>query len=60
MPPDGALALTRPSAHAAHGRAVDVMLLADKTRAGAQKLPHSNPQTQDSILRGNESLMIMV
>jgi hypothetical protein len=39
---------------------VDVMLLADKTRAGAQKLPHSNPQTQGSILRGNESLMIMV
>jgi hypothetical protein len=30
---------------------VDVMLLADKARAGAQKLPHSNPQTQDSVLR---------
>ena len=33
------------------GRGVDVMLLADKARAGAQKLPHSNPQTQDAVLR---------
>ena len=33
------------------GRGVDVMLLADKARAGAQKLPHSNPQTQDFVLR---------
>jgi hypothetical protein len=33
------------------GRGVDVMLLSDKARAGAQKLPHSNPQTQDAVLR---------
>jgi hypothetical protein len=33
------------------GRGVDVMLLADKVRAGTQKLPHSNPQTQDAVLR---------
>ena len=33
------------------GRGVDVMLLSDKARAGAQKLPHSNPQTQDHVLR---------
>jgi hypothetical protein len=33
------------------GRGVDVMLLSDKVRAGTQKLPHSNPQTQDAILR---------
>jgi hypothetical protein len=33
------------------GRGVDVMLLSDKARAGAQKLPHSNPQTQDFDLR---------
>jgi hypothetical protein len=30
---------------------VDVMLLSDKVRAGTQKLPHSNPQTQDAVLR---------
>jgi hypothetical protein len=33
------------------GRGVDVMLLADKARAGAQKLHHANPQTQDVVLR---------
>jgi hypothetical protein len=33
------------------GRGVDVMLLSDQARAGAQKLPHSNPQTQDAVLR---------
>jgi hypothetical protein len=33
------------------GRGVDVMLLSDKARAGTQKLPHSNPQTQDAVLR---------
>lgn len=33
------------------GRGLDVMLLTDKMRAGAQKLPHSNPQTQDAVLR---------
>ena len=33
------------------GRGVDVMLLSDKARAGAKKLPHSNPQTQDAVLR---------
>jgi hypothetical protein len=33
------------------GRGVDVMLLADEARAGAQRLHHSNPQTQDSTLR---------
>jgi hypothetical protein len=33
------------------GRGVDVMLLADEARAGAQRLPHSNPQTQDYVLR---------
>ena len=33
------------------GRGVDVMLLSDKVRAGTQKLPHSNPQTQDAVLR---------
>jgi hypothetical protein len=33
------------------GRGVDVMLLADKVRAGTQRLPHSNPQTQDAVLR---------
>jgi len=27
------------------------MLLSDKVRAGTQKLPHSNPQTQDAVLR---------
>lgn len=32
------------------GRGVDVMLLADKVRAGAKKLPHLNPQTQESTL----------
>jgi len=33
------------------GRGVDVMLLSDKVRAGTQKLAHSNPQTQDAVLR---------
>jgi hypothetical protein len=33
------------------GRGVDVMLLSDKVRAGTQRLPHSNPQTQDAVLR---------
>ena len=33
------------------GRGVDVMLLSDNARAGAKKLPHSNPQTQDAVLR---------
>ena len=33
------------------GRGVDVMLLTDQVRAGTQRLPHSNPQTQDAILR---------
>ncbi len=33
------------------GRGFDVMLLSDRVRAGAQKLPHSNPQTQDAVLR---------
>jgi hypothetical protein len=28
------------------GRGVDVMLLSDRARAGARKLPYSNPQTQ--------------
>jgi hypothetical protein len=33
------------------GRGVDVMLLSDRARAGARKLHHSNPQTQDAVLR---------
>jgi hypothetical protein len=33
------------------GRGVDVMLLSDRARAAAQKLHHSNPQTQDAVLR---------
>ncbi len=33
------------------GRGVDVMLLSDNARAGAKKLQHSNPQTQDAVLR---------
>jgi hypothetical protein len=33
------------------GRGVDVMLLSDNARAGVKKLPHSNPQTQDAVLR---------
>jgi hypothetical protein len=33
------------------GRGVDVMLLTDEVRSGAQRLPHSNPQTQDAVLR---------
>jgi len=33
------------------GRGFDVMLLADKARAGAVKLPHLNPQTQESLIR---------
>jgi hypothetical protein len=33
------------------GRGMDVMLLSDEARAGTQKLPHSNPQTQDAVLR---------
>jgi hypothetical protein len=31
-------------------RGVDVMLLSDKIRAGARKLPVSNPQTQDRLI----------
>jgi hypothetical protein len=37
------------------GRGVDVMLLSDEARAGSQKLPHSNPQTQDAVLRRKDS-----
>jgi len=33
------------------GRGVDVMLLADKARAGARQLPYLNPQTQESLIR---------
>lgn len=33
------------------GRGLDVMLLADRARAGAVKLPHLNPQTQEELLR---------
>lgn len=33
------------------GRGVDVIGLSDRARAGAQKLPHSNPQTMDAVLR---------
>ena len=33
------------------GRGTDVMLLADKARAGAQRLPRLNPQTQETMLR---------
>ena len=33
------------------GRGVDVMKLSDDASAGAQTLPHSNPQTQDAVLR---------
>jgi hypothetical protein len=33
------------------GRGVDVMLLRDKARAGAKKLPYLNPQTQEHLLR---------
>ncbi len=33
------------------GRGVDVMLLSDSTRAGAKRLPHLNPQTQESAIR---------
>lgn len=32
------------------GRGVDVMLLADKARAGARPLPYLNPQTQVSLI----------
>jgi len=31
-------------------RGVDIMLLSDQARAGAQKLPMMNPQTQESII----------
>ncbi len=31
-------------------RGVDVYLLSDKARAGARKLPHLNPQTQESVI----------
>ena len=33
------------------GRGFDVMLLSDRALAGARRLPHSNPQTQDAVLR---------
>ena len=33
------------------GRGFDVMLLADAARAGAQRLPRLNPQTQEQLLR---------
>ena len=33
------------------GRGVDVMKLSAREGSGAQKLPHSNPQTQDAVLR---------
>lgn len=33
------------------GRGFEVMLLADAARAGAQKLPYLNPQTQERVLR---------
>jgi hypothetical protein len=33
------------------GRGSDVMLLSDRLRAGARKLPHLNPQTQEQLLR---------
>ena len=33
------------------GRGIDVLNLADGVRAGAQRLRHSNPQTQDASLR---------
>lgn len=32
-------------------RGVDIFLLSDKARAGAQKLPYLNPQTQESAIR---------
>jgi hypothetical protein len=32
------------------GRGFDVMLLADRVRAGAKKLPYLNPQTQMSVI----------
>jgi hypothetical protein len=32
------------------GRGTDVMLLADKVRAGAKKLPYLNPQTQEQLI----------
>lgn len=31
-------------------RGVDVFLLSDKARAGARRLPHLNPQTQESVI----------
>jgi hypothetical protein len=34
------------------GRGVDVMGLWDWARLGARRLHHSNPQTQDAVLRG--------
>jgi hypothetical protein len=33
------------------GRGVDVMKLSAREGSGTQKLPHSNPQTQDAVLR---------
>ncbi len=33
------------------GRGIDVLNLSDRVRAGAQRLRHSNPQTQDASLR---------
>ncbi|MGH8969717.1 MAG: LVIVD repeat-containing protein [Actinomycetes bacterium] len=32
------------------GRGLDVMLLSDSARAGAQKLPYLNPQTQEALI----------
>lgn len=31
-------------------RGVDIFLLSDKARSGAQKLPYLNPQTQESVI----------
>lgn len=33
------------------GRGVDVMLLSDRVRAGARRLPYLNPQTQEQLIR---------
>jgi hypothetical protein len=37
--------------YANDNRGVDTFLLSDKARAGARKLPHLNPQTQESVIR---------
>ena len=36
------------------GRGVDVMKLSGRAGSGARKLSHSNPQTQDAVLRGDD------